>query len=74
MGERLKTLMFVAVLGFMGGVIADLSARYVVPVLTQLFPEILSAEWILAGLAGSALTLIFVTVWAYISEPRPGEG
>ncbi len=71
MGERLKMLTFVAILGFIGGVIADLAARYVIPAILALFPEILSAEWILSGIAGSVLTLLFVTIWAYISEPRP---
>jgi len=71
MGERFKMLMFVAILGFIGGVIADLAARYVVPAIITLFPEILSAEWVLSGIAGSVLTMLFVTVWAYVTEPRP---
>ena len=71
MGERLKMLTFVAILGFMGGVIADLAARYVVPTILTFFPEILSVEWVLSGIAGSVLTLLFVTIWAHVTEPRP---
>lgn len=73
MGERFKTLVFVAILGFIGGVLADFAGTYLIPALIQLFPEILNARWILTGLAGAALTLLFVTVWAYITEPRPPE-
>ena len=70
MGERLKMLLFVAVLGFIGGIIADFTAEYVIPVLIQLFPEIFSARWILSGIAGSVIMLIVVTIWAYLTEPK----
>ena len=39
MRERLKIILFVALLGFLGGVIADFTAEYVVPVLIELFPK-----------------------------------
>lgn len=73
MGERLKVLVVVAALGFLGGVIADITARYIIPVLIQILPGFVNAEWVLAGLAGSALTLFFVAVWAYITGPSGPE-
>ncbi|RLI21926.1 hypothetical protein DRO54_02440 [Candidatus Bathyarchaeota archaeon] len=69
MGERLKVLLFVAILGFVGGIIADFTAIYVAPVLIKLFPEIFRARWVLSGIAGSVIMLIIVTIWAYITEP-----
>ena len=69
MRERLKILLFVAFLGFIGGIIADLTTVYVVPVLRELFPQIFSARWLLSGIAGSVIMLIIVTIWAYVTEP-----
>jgi uncharacterized membrane protein YeaQ/YmgE (transglycosylase-associated protein family) len=69
MGERLKIFVFVAILGFFGGMIADLAGTYVVPWLGSVLPAVLSAQYLLAGFAGACLTLVLVSVWAYISGP-----
>jgi len=73
MGERLKVLAVVAALGFLGGVIADITGRYLIPTIIQLLPELIHAEWILAGLAGSVLSLFIVAIWAYVSGPSGPE-
>ena len=73
MGERLKVLAVVAALGFLGGVVADITGRYLIPTLIQLLPELINAEWVLAGLAGSVLSLFFVAIWAYVSGPSGTE-
>ena len=70
MGERLKIFVFVAILGFFAGVIADLSATYVIPYLAEILPAFLSARYMLSGLAGAFLTLLMVSVWAYITGTR----
>jgi hypothetical protein len=67
MGERLKIFVFVAILGFFAGVIADLSATYVIPALANVLPAFLSARYMLSGLAGAFLTLVLVSIWAYIT-------
>ncbi|MEM3596925.1 MAG: hypothetical protein QXJ53_02170 [Candidatus Bathyarchaeia archaeon] len=69
MGERLKVFGLVAVLGFIAGVIADLTATYVIPALTAILPAFLNARYLLSGLAGAVLTLVLVSVWAYITGP-----
>ncbi|MGB9741256.1 MAG: hypothetical protein ACP5IM_04985 [Candidatus Bathyarchaeia archaeon] len=69
MGERLKVFVLVAALGFMAGVIADLTATYVLPVLIALFPSFISARYLLSGFAGAILTLVLVSIWAYITGP-----
>ena len=69
MGDRLKIFVFVAVLGFFGGMIADLAGTYAVPWLGSVLPAVLSAQYLLAGFAGACLTLVLVSVWAYISRP-----
>jgi hypothetical protein len=70
MGERLKIFVFVAILGFFAGIIADLSATYVIPYLAEILPAFLSARYMLSGLAGAFLTLLMVSVWAYITGTR----
>jgi hypothetical protein len=67
MNERFKVFGLVAILGFMAGVIADVTAEYVIPALMTILPAFLSARYILSGLAGACLTLVLVSVWAYIT-------
>jgi len=69
MSERMKMIVTFVILGFIAGVIANFSARVVVPWLLQNFPLLLNADWILSGLAGAFLTIVMVVVWAYISPP-----
>jgi hypothetical protein len=67
MGERLKIFVFVAILGFFAGVVADLSATYVIPALANVLPAFLNARFMLSGLAGAFLTLVMVSIWAYVT-------
>jgi hypothetical protein len=67
MGERLKMFVFVAILGFVAGVVADLSATYVIPALATVLPAFLNARYMLSGFAGACLTLVLVSVWAYVT-------
>ncbi|MGB8781340.1 MAG: hypothetical protein WCD81_11925 [Candidatus Bathyarchaeia archaeon] len=67
MGERLKMFLFIAILGFFAGVIADLAATYAIPALAAVLPAFLSAGYLLSGLAGACLTVFLVSIWAYIS-------
>jgi hypothetical protein len=67
MSERYKVFAFVAVLGFMAGVIADITAEYLLPALVAFLPAFFSARYILSGLAGAILTLALVSIWAYIT-------
>jgi hypothetical protein len=70
MGERLKIFVFVAILGFFAGVVADLSATYVIPALANVLPAFLNARFMLSGLAGAFLTLVMVSVWAYVTGSK----
>lgn len=69
MGERLKIFVFVAILGFFAGMIADLAATYAIPALASILPAFLSSSILLSGVAGALLTLALVSVWAYITGP-----
>ncbi|MEM3566528.1 MAG: hypothetical protein QXK18_06625 [Candidatus Bathyarchaeia archaeon] len=61
--------MFVAILGFFAGIVAELTIEYVIPALAAILP-VLFSKYILAGLTGAFLTLIIVSVWAYITGPK----
>jgi uncharacterized membrane protein YeaQ/YmgE (transglycosylase-associated protein family) len=67
LNERFKIFALVAVLGFFAGVIADLSATYVLPALAAFLPAFLNARYLLSGFAGACLTLVLVSVWAYMN-------
>jgi len=69
MSERMKMLITFAILGFIAGVIANFSARILVPWLLEYFPLLLRADWILSGLAGAFLTILVVMIWAWVSPP-----
>lgn len=69
MGERLRVFGLVALLGFMAGVIAQLTADYVIPALLTILPELVQIRFLVSGFAGACLTLVLVSVWAYITGP-----
>ncbi|MEM2103556.1 MAG: hypothetical protein QW717_01530 [Candidatus Bathyarchaeia archaeon] len=70
MGERLKVFALVAFLGFFAGIIADVTATYVIPALVALLPSLgVVTRYVLSGLAGAFLTLVLVSIWAYVTGP-----
>jgi hypothetical protein len=69
MGERLKIFALVALLGFIAGVVAQLTIDYVVPALIAVLPEIVQLKFLVSGFAGACLTLVLVSIWAYITRP-----
>jgi hypothetical protein len=70
MGERLKVFGLVALLGFMAGVIAQLTADYVIPWLMVVIPALVQVRFLVSGFAGAVLTLVLVSIWAYMTSPR----
>jgi hypothetical protein len=70
MSERLKVFGIVALLGFMAGVIAQLTADYVIPWLMVVIPALVQVRFLVSGLAGACLTLVLVSIWAYMTSPR----
>ena len=69
MGERLKVFGLVALLGFMAGIIAQLTADYLIPALLTILPELIQIRFLVSGFAGACLTLVLVSIWAYVSGP-----
>jgi len=69
MNDRLKVLGIFALLGFIGGVLANVLYHTVWPWLLATFPSILTAEWVLSGIAGALITTFMVVIWVYLSGP-----
>jgi len=67
--DRMKIFLVVAALGFAAGVIADVTAEYVIPAIMTVLPEVLKARYIISGFAGACLTLVMVSIWAYVTGP-----
>jgi hypothetical protein len=69
MNERIRILGVFAVLGFVGGILANVLYHTLWPWLLDVFPTILTAEWVLSGIAGALITTFFVVIWVYLSGP-----
>ena len=69
MGERIKVFGLVAILGFMSGVIAQLTADYLLPWVLEILPQLVQMRFLVSGFAGACLTLGLVSIWAYITGP-----
>ncbi len=67
MGDRLKILGIFALLGFAGGVLANVIYHTLWPWLLTVFPAILTAEWVMSGIAGALITTCLVVIWVYLS-------
>jgi len=70
MGERLRVFGIIALLGFMAGVIAQLTADYVIPWLMVVIPALMEVKFLVSGFAGAVLTVVLVTVWAHFAAKR----
>jgi len=68
MGERLKVFAIVALLGFMAGVIAQLTAVFIIPWIISILPALGGlTSYMVAGCAGAVLTVGLVSAWAYLT-------
>jgi hypothetical protein len=71
MNSRVKVFGVIAVLGFMAGVIAQLTAVYFIPWLLAVLPLLGGAtSFIISGFAGACLTVVLVSVWAYMTQRK----
>jgi hypothetical protein len=70
MNDRIRIFAIVAILGFMAGVIAQLTADYVIPWLMVVIPALIQVRFVVSGLAGAVLTVALVSIWAYMTQNR----
>jgi hypothetical protein len=71
MNDRIKIFAIVALLGFMAGVIAQVTAVYLIPWLISVLPALAGiSSFMFAGFAGACITVAMVSAWAYITGHR----
>ena len=71
MNSRLKVFGLIALLGFVAGIIAQLTAVVVIPWLLEVLPLLGGAtSYIISGFAGACLTVVLVGAWAYMTRKR----
>lgn len=71
MNSRLKIFGLIALLGFVAGVIAQLTAVVIIPWLVSVLPLLGGATtYIISGFAGACLTVVLVGVWAYMTGKK----
>ncbi len=70
MGDRIKIFGIVALVGFMAGILVQLTADYAIPWLMDVIPALIQVRFVVSGLAGACLTMVLVGVWAYMTGPR----
>ncbi len=69
MGERIKMIGTFALLGFVAGMVANFTWKYVIPWLSAIVFPMIGLEWVFSGIAGAVITLGLVSAWAYLSGP-----
>ena len=71
MNSRLKIFGLIALLGFVAGVIAQVTATYFIPWLILVLPSLAGiTSFLIAGFAGAVLTVAIVGAWAYMSGKK----
>ncbi|MCX6643895.1 MAG: hypothetical protein NT043_01630 [Candidatus Bathyarchaeota archaeon] len=71
MNSRIKIFGIIALLGFLAGVIAQVTAVYFIPWMVSVLPLLGGAtSFILSGFAGAILTVAIVGVWAYMTGKK----
>jgi uncharacterized membrane protein YeaQ/YmgE (transglycosylase-associated protein family) len=69
MSDRFKVFGLVAIMGFIAGIIAQVTADYIIPALLTVLPQLVQIRFLVSGFAGACLTLLLVSAWAYITGP-----
>ena len=71
MNSRLKVFGVIAILGFLAGVIAQVTATYFIPWFISVLPLLGGAtSFLISGFAGAILTVAIVSVWAYMTGKK----
>ena len=70
MFDRSKIILGFAFLGFLAGISAYVTYKELAPILVKTFPFLVTAEWFLSGLVGTAFTLVVLLIWASVSKSK----
>ena len=71
MNNRFKIFGLIALFGFVAGVIAQVTATYLIPWLIIVLPSLAAlTSFMVAGFAGAILTVAIVGAWAYMTGKK----
>jgi NADH:ubiquinone oxidoreductase subunit 6 (subunit J) len=71
MNSRFKIFGLIAVLGFVAGIIAQVTATYFIPWLILVLPSLAGlTSFMVAGFAGAVLTVAIVGAWAFMTGKK----
>ena len=71
MNSRLKIFGLIAFLGFVAGVIAQLTAVYLIPWMVSVLPLLGGmSSFMISGFAGACITVAIVGAWAYMTGKK----
>jgi hypothetical protein len=68
MSSRVKVFGIIALLGFVAGVVAQVTMTFFIPWLLSVLPLLGGlTSFMISGVAGAVLTVAIVSVWAYMT-------
>jgi hypothetical protein len=68
MTSRVRVFGIIALLGFVAGVVAQVTMTYFIPWLIEVLPLLGGlTSFMVSGVAGAVLTVAIVSVWAYMT-------
>jgi hypothetical protein len=71
MNSRLKIFGIIAVLGFLAGVVAQVTAVFVIPWMVSVLPLLGGmTSFMISGFAGACLTVVLVGAWVYMTGKK----
>ncbi len=71
MNSRVKVFGIIALLGFLAGIIAQVTATVIIPALILALPSLgFISSYLISGFAGAILTVVLVGVWAYLTGKK----
>jgi hypothetical protein len=71
MNSRLKVFGLIALLGFVAGVIAQITATYFIPWMVSVLPLLGGmTSFLISGFAGAVITIAIVSAWAYVTGKK----
>jgi hypothetical protein len=71
MNSRLRVFGLIALVGFVAGVIAQLTATYLIPAIILALPSLGAiSTYLISGFVGAVLTVVLVSAWAYMTGKK----
>jgi len=71
MNSRLKIFGLIALLGFVAGIIAQITAVYFIPWMVSVLPLLGGmTSFLISGFAGAVITIAIVSAWAYMTGKK----